>query len=990
MATTHKQFHSQTQPASQQASLSRSTSTSSSHGHLRPKSRGSTASLQSVGVGNAFQPVQPSQEYAGHVNTQATFASNFQRVQTMSMPGDAHLGQYQPMPNMRPQMMPDVPLHIAQQEMRPMSRQDYHDLRPVPVQFSGGMSAYNMPHQVAHHGHMRHASEQYEGSPAPDDSQNENGGMKKRRGTTSSMANDQELRRLLTQYKGRTLGDVAAEVQKNEGTGGKSEKAKQVFAMLWLQATCKRSTNSVRRDKVFARYTERCGNERVPTLNPASFGKLVRIIFPNVQTRRLGVRGESKYHYVDLSLVPDENHPDDDRPSTSHGAPERPTSAASIHRSVPNNRSLSLNTLPPRMAMETADFPAPSLSHVAKPQRRDRKRTLDTRVTRLDCLYANTPLIRIARHNMATSLVNALPAVRSTVPGTIATYMAMPSPMMLHQPPPNLQDNPIELPDIHEYLAGEHYDFQLAKLLQDLYRSYCIDVIDAFRKCKDKSFFAHHSAYNGKMTVPVSKIFTMESVAPWIHECDMRMYKQILRYMTQLVLQVVPDAVWNAFDRISSRLVSHIVASFEEKCPPHVVVAKVVPAARFTSLLKKLQLAQAATVSASRILDQPSMGTQMWLDMLSMCDPEALITDSTPPPESVAILRGLLKTDVRALLSPLPDALVPAAESDPSAPFSMFYRECPDGDGVLPQTATLPQDMIGRIVLWLENLAYAFEGHHPQCMVDWTTRFFRCIMTQICQSNGMSYQAWWCMDNFTSQMLAFMTQLAGFLLPVEIQKTLDAREVEKNEEFKKTMSLQIDSAASSDSLPEDPHTSGSKRKRDATDVDDGSRNGYPSAARQQTPGSPPKSAVTTSFSEAVHNLNLNLVPPTQRSSAELVNVPTITTTHEHITEEHLPQLDDHDDMAEINGPTLDLPTFRTGFTSPMKPMHELHGHVNNPKDSSQLPHDDSGIGLSMLGDGVHDDDNNEMTHDKEVKKFNNRDWFLSSDPVQPVGQGVGA
>ena len=38
-------------------------------------------------------------------------------------------------------------------------------------------------------------------------------------------------------------------------------------------------------------------------LNPASFGKLVRIIFENVQTRRLGVRGESKYHYVDLTII---------------------------------------------------------------------------------------------------------------------------------------------------------------------------------------------------------------------------------------------------------------------------------------------------------------------------------------------------------------------------------------------------------------------------------------------------------------------------------------------------------------------------------------------------------------------------------------------------------------------------------------------------------------------------------------------------------------
>lgn len=37
-------------------------------------------------------------------------------------------------------------------------------------------------------------------------------------------------------------------------------------------------------------------------LNPASFGKLVRVLFPGLKTRRLGVRGESKYHYVNFSL----------------------------------------------------------------------------------------------------------------------------------------------------------------------------------------------------------------------------------------------------------------------------------------------------------------------------------------------------------------------------------------------------------------------------------------------------------------------------------------------------------------------------------------------------------------------------------------------------------------------------------------------------------------------------------------------------------------
>lgn len=64
------------------------------------------------------------------------------------------------------------------------------------------------------------------------------------------------------------------------------------------------------RNRVFSHYATRCGTERVPPLNPASFGKLVRIIFPGIQTRRLGQRGESKYHYVDLALIdePPENN----------------------------------------------------------------------------------------------------------------------------------------------------------------------------------------------------------------------------------------------------------------------------------------------------------------------------------------------------------------------------------------------------------------------------------------------------------------------------------------------------------------------------------------------------------------------------------------------------------------------------------------------------------------------------------------------------------
>lgn len=58
-------------------------------------------------------------------------------------------------------------------------------------------------------------------------------GSKKKRGSTSTLANDNELRKLLRQYEAYSLQQMAAEVMKHEGAGGKAEKVKQVFAMIW-------------------------------------------------------------------------------------------------------------------------------------------------------------------------------------------------------------------------------------------------------------------------------------------------------------------------------------------------------------------------------------------------------------------------------------------------------------------------------------------------------------------------------------------------------------------------------------------------------------------------------------------------------------------------------------------------------------------------------------------------------------------------------------
>ena len=58
------------------------------------------------------------------------------------------------------------------------------------------------------------------------------GDGRKKKGSASSIANDIELRRLFSENMGRSLKDVASQVLAHE-RGPRSEKTKQIFAMLW-------------------------------------------------------------------------------------------------------------------------------------------------------------------------------------------------------------------------------------------------------------------------------------------------------------------------------------------------------------------------------------------------------------------------------------------------------------------------------------------------------------------------------------------------------------------------------------------------------------------------------------------------------------------------------------------------------------------------------------------------------------------------------------
>lgn len=934
---------------------SRSNTSVSVHVRPKPRSRGSTTSIQSVDVGTSFQP----QQHMGIEHAQSFVPQGRNPYQPIYEPGqnpEAALLQYsqQQEQQFHQQVSMDVQMGLQHPDIPPQSQQGFQQMQQYPIQYPHGMPVGLPQHQQIHH--VRHASEQFEGSPAPDDSENQDiGTMRRRPKSGSSLANDEELKRLLAQHQGKTLKDVAADVQRSEGAGGKSEKAKQVFAMLWLRETCRRSHKSVRRDAVFSSYTRTCGNERVPTLNPASFGKLVRIIFPDVQTRRLGVRGESKYHYVDLSLVDEEVDGYSVQPPPLFAAGEsryehtRPNSSSGgLRHSISGTQERPASSHKQQPAMDTADFPAPSASFLPRPSAEptppQTARPEPPVADKMDCHYLNTPIIRIPTTRMPQDLISALPSIRSSIPATLSTYLAMPKQDSLRGASPSSQESFV-VPDIHCYLTGISYDAVNAGSLSHLYRSYCIDVIDAFRKVKEKPFFAHHTAYNGKMTVPLSKIFHLEAVAPWIQECDMLMYKKMVGFVAQLPLQEVPEGVWAVLGRISDGLVPHLVGAFEEKCPTHVVVAKVLPAARFANLLKKLRSANASALYVSGMLADEEKRTEMWAELQKIVDPSTVVDDSMPPAESLNAVEGIMRHDIKNLLSPLNEEVAEALVSPDSA-FSRFLQiEDYSNAGLMSSIAVDDNSPLERWVKWLERLPQVFDGHHPQCMIDWHTRLWKNVIQQLGVGGANSYQAWWYLEGFLSSMLAYLALKEGLLMDHTKQEELDANELAKKKHDEPFLDADL--------------TAATKRKRADTDVGGEERISRPSSAG--------------SFSA------LNTRPPARQYSTLPPSRQSSTNTMQNDGADEAEPRSDPDLHELTQGGPLDLPPYKM-ISSPVKfsPMKGL-------SPAKRLPlnlHDDSGIAMEEAigkGSAVADDLD-------EVGRNLRRDWMLNSDAVDMEGE----
>lgn len=290
-----------------------------------------------------------------------------------------------------------------------------------------------------------------------------------------------------------SLADLAVQVREEE-TGSSAEKYKQIFAMAWLKKNCEISPDAaVPRNRIYARYVELCAEFNLKPLNPASFGKLVRVAYPGIKTRRLGVRGQSKYHYCGFRLMGDQNNATGNTPT---GTPGR----------FGNSPDLGVKN-----QYDNGQFGFPSQSPHSTPSQ-SRFRSSSTPVSELESKLSREGLddfTQVGGNEMGPVLDLRFHNVFSDFPNISLSATA-------HEV--------FSIPRLDNYLTSD-IDPDFATTLYSLYLSHCRSLVESLRFMHIKKFLHFMGSFVGSLTSPVQNLLKNEEVTTWIMQVDWVMYK---------------------------------------------------------------------------------------------------------------------------------------------------------------------------------------------------------------------------------------------------------------------------------------------------------------------------------------------------------------------------------------------------------------------------------------------------------------------------------
>lgn len=344
----------------------------------------------------------------------------------------------------------------------------------------------------------------------------------------------------------------------------------QLFALAWLSKSCEVShTSVVTRTRIYARYVDTCVMHKLTPLMPTNFGKLVRVIFPNLTIRRLGMRGNSKYYYCGVKLtgdLPDSSPPMSPALSGDIGTPQ----SVLTHFSD---------------GVEDPAFETP--------------------------VQTSVELNNLTEHFQLIDL--------KYVPGLFDMIESS-----VHS---GSMSAPLELPSIYLYLPDDfNLDYSLAENLQNSYRNHLTSIFELIRYMQARRLFDLCSTLLDDVGDGLA-LLADQGTASWVKDSDLVMYRSAAKMLARLHPQNVPSVIVEPLNKLAKEFLPRLSELLSDKFPAHFVNLKVGLAKQFIDLLTRLLRCIESASHISAILSNSSEKVVMLNDWLLLDIPDIVMRE---------------------------------------------------------------------------------------------------------------------------------------------------------------------------------------------------------------------------------------------------------------------------------------------------------------------------------------------------------------------------
>ncbi|XP_048832970.1 DNA-binding protein RFX2 isoform X1 [Brienomyrus brachyistius] len=329
---------------------------------------------------------------------------------------------------------------------------------------------------------------------------------------------------------------------------------------------------SLPRSSLYNHYLRHCQEQKLDPVNAASFGKLIRSVFMGLRTRRLGTRGNSKYHYYGIRVKPDS----------------------------PLNR-----------LQEDSQYMAMRQQPVHQKQRFKPMQKVDGGVDGLSGAGQHlsiTPEQSVAaqsqHHQQYIDLSRTLPPF----------------------PTPNLDSHP--LPDC--------LTMSDVKKLQGLYRDHCEATLDVvmnlqfhyIEKLWQTFWYSTAPSSDGPTALPNSEeepegtlsreklvaLCKYEPLKLWMRSCDHILYQALVEILIPNVLRPVPSTLTQAIRNFAKSLEGWLTTAMSD-FPQDIVRSKVAVVSAFAQTLRRYTSLNHLAQAARAVLQNTSQINQMLSDL---------------------------------------------------------------------------------------------------------------------------------------------------------------------------------------------------------------------------------------------------------------------------------------------------------------------------------------------------------------------------------------